>query len=560
MFKKIALLLLLSSQLVAQEKSLLTDELKRAAVTFKEVPGFAKTQAFFVDNNWDSTLIYSMIAINSTKNDTVLNYSHYCRGIALKKKQVLDNAVAELKKISPHFQFYYKVRLNLGELAIAQHDYHTALDYFAQIEKLPDNQQYDFKQSSVYHNQGICYLHLEDYKNAEKYLFKSTNLQEQQHDTVRLISGYMDIANLYFLQYKDQQAIPYFKKAYDLSKKAGSFMLKQNAALNMAVVEETRNNPLAALQYRKEYDSWKDSLNDQNKVWAVAEQEKKLALMQKQKEIDLLATTNKLQAYQRNAFLFGLVISIIVLCMGAWFYYQKLKSNRIILAQKNELDVLNATKDKIFSIVSHDLRSSVNALKTSNNKLSVCLATQDYVQLEKLLINNNFIANGAYSLLDNLLNWALLQTKQLYFHPETVHLHSLVLQVTFNYRPLLLNKCLRFDCSIDRSIYVHADQDSVKIILRNLLDNAIRFSKEHDVIKVYATPSGELIVEDTGQGMSEATRLTLLNGHQPEAGSGLGLRLCRELTQKNGGTLAIESREQQGTKIIISLPLSPDHG
>lgn len=556
MFKKIALLLLFSMQLFAQDKSLLIDELKKEAVTYKEVPGFAKTQAFFVDNNWDSTLIYSMIAINSTKNDTVLNYSHYCRGIALKKKRLLADAAAELNKISPSFRFYYKVRLNLGEIAIDRKDYHAALDYFGQIEQLPDREQYDFKQSSVLHNKGICYLHLEDYANAEKYLFKSIALQEQQKDSLRLISGYMDIANLYYVQFKDQQAIPYFKKAYDLSKLVASFPLKQNAALNMAVVEETRNDLKAAMKYRKEYEKWKDSVNDQNKVWAIAAQEKKLALMQKQKEIDLLATTNKLQAYQRNAFLFGLVISIIVLAMGAWVYYQKLKSNRIILAQKNELDVLNATKDKIFSIVSHDLRSSVNALKTSNNKLSVCLATQDYVQLEKLLINNNYIASGAYSLLDNLLNWALLQTRQLYFHQETVHLHSVVLQVTFNYRPLLLNKNLRFETTVDRAIYVNADQDSLKIILRNLLDNAIRYSKEQDVIKVYATATGDLIVEDTGPGMSEETRLLLLNGQ----GSGLGLRLCRELAQKNGGQLAIESQEQVGTKIIISLPLSPDHG
>jgi hypothetical protein len=100
---------------------------------------------------------------------------------------------------------------------------------------------------------------------------------------------------------------------------------------------------------------------------------------------------------------------------GTYFYRQKVRNNKIILAQKTELDELNATKDKLFSIVSHDLRSSVNALKVSNGKLQESLETktlQSWIQLH----NNSAIANGAYNLLDNLLHWALLQTKQSYFN------------------------------------------------------------------------------------------------------------------------------------------------
>lgn len=100
---------------------------------------------------------------------------------------------------------------------------------------------------------------------------------------------------------------------------------------------------------------------------------------------------------------------------GVYFYRQKIRNNKIILAQKNQLDELNATKDKLFSIVSHDLRSSVNALKTSNGKLLENLENKNYAELDVLLHKNSTIASGAYNLLDNLLNWALLQTKQAYF-------------------------------------------------------------------------------------------------------------------------------------------------
>jgi signal transduction histidine kinase len=560
------LILLAFNPVLAQEGSLINTELKKTAQAFKDEPYFYNTQLFFLENNWDSTLVYSMKAISSITNPELLDYCHFCRAYAFKKKRLLTEAAKEFKLVSTNFPFYFKVKLKLGEIALESENYSAALNYFQQIEKLPHVHQYDFKQSAVFHNIGIAYLHLKDYRKAEEYLFKSTALQQEQKDSVLLVSSYMDIANLYYEQYKDSEAIPYFRKAYDLSKQLHDFSLRQVAALNMAVMEEARNDFAAAMKYRKEYEQWKDSVNDQNKVWAIADQEKRFAVKQKQKEVDLLEAENTLKAYQRNALLFALTLSALMLLMGTYFYWQKIKSNRIILSQKDKLNELNATKDKIFSIVSHDLRSSVNGLKTSNKKLTECLETGNLQELDKLLGNNNAIANGAYSLLDNLLNWALLQTRELYFQQESLHLSSIVQHVAYNYRSLMLNKGIDFDCTIDRTMYVFADQDSVKIILRNLLDNALRFTHENGMIKIYsqATKTGfyDLVVEDRGAGMSEGTRQELLREEAllSRKRTGLGLHLCRSMIKKNGGDFFIESREGIGTKITVSLPVYQDHG
>src|SRR5690606_8510603 len=102
--------------------------------------------------------------------------------------------------------------------------------------------------------------------------------------------------------------------------------------------------------------AWQDSLNDQNKVWAIADLEKKFAVKQKQKEVDVLAAENKAKIAERNGFLISSVLLFIMFGAGVYFYRQKIRNNKIILAQKNQLDELNATKDKLFSIVSHDLR------------------------------------------------------------------------------------------------------------------------------------------------------------------------------------------------------------
>jgi signal transduction histidine kinase len=534
---------------------------------------FRKAQLFFLERNWDSTLVYSMKQLSFNPKDAELkDYCHYFRGYSFKEKKLFNEAKKEFKNVSNNFQFYYKVKINLGDIALEQREFKDALHYFQEIEKLPNSDVYDFKKSDVFHNIGLCYLHLGKFDNAEGYLFKSTNLQEAEKDTLALIGSYMNIATLYYDQFKDDQAIPYFVKSYQLSKTIDDFELKRKAALNMAVVEENRKSFPLALTYRKEAETWKDSLNNQNKVWAIAELEKKFAVTQKQKEVNVLEAENKVKIAERNGLLFSSVFLLMLFGTGTYFYRQKVRNNKIILAQKTELDELNATKDKLFSIVSHDLRSSVNALKVSNGKLQESLESKNFAELDTQLHNNSAIANGAYNLLDNLLHWALLQTKQSYFNKESLRLFFIVEQMVYNYKPLMLDKNIHFENKVLKSDLVDADQESLKIILRNLLDNAIKFSNQDGAIKLYSQNVDpdfcDLIIEDSGLGMDESTRQELLKQtvllskkkNEDIVGTGLGLQLCKSMIKKNGGKFRIESELGKGTKMIVSLPKTPKNG
>ncbi len=263
---------------------------------------------------------------------------------------------------------------------------------------------------------------------------------------------------------------------------------------------------------------------------------------------------------------------LLLLTVGIYLYTQKVKNAKIILRQKNKLDELNVSKDQLFSIVSHDLRSSVNALKTSNAKLSATLETKNYDELHQLIIQNSGIANGAYSLLDNLLHWALLQTKQLYFHKESVHLFSIVQQIEHNYKPLLLDKSITFENLVPKNSFIFVDLDSLKIILRNLLDNAIKFSNENGKISFYTQENNatfcQLVIEDKGLGMNEKTIEELLKDSELLAkksnsetiGTGLGMQLCKQMIKKNGATIQIESELHKGTKIIVTFPKTEQNG
>jgi signal transduction histidine kinase len=316
----------------------------------------------------------------------------------------------------------------------------------------------------------------------------------------------------------------------------------------------------------------KDFCNTQNVVGAITVIENNYDDVLNQKEINTLKAENESKQSQRNDFLY-LVIALSLLLIGGGFVYNKhVKGTNMILLQKSKLNELNDTKDKLLTIICHDLRSSVYALKDSNAKLTASLENKNYDELDQLLHKNHTIANGAYSLLDNILHWALLQTKQLYFHKDSIHLFSVVQQIEYNYRPLFAEKALVFENSVSENCFIYVDIDSLKIVLRNLFDNAIKFSNKNGKISIYTQETDsnfcKLIIEDSGSGIDQNSITELLKdsdllckkNDSASIGTGLGLQLCKMMIQRNGGMLAIESELNKGTKMIISFPKTEQNG
>ena len=545
-----------------------------------------KASTFFLNKNWDSTLVYTFKELSNLNNSNIIkDYCHYLRGTSFYAKNLIEQAKKEFNLITQNFDYYNLVVFKLGAIASDEKKYKKAIQYFRKIT----NENYinnSHLLKLTYRNLGISHLLLGEFIKSEVYLKKSII---DEKDTLKLINKYNYIAHLYYEQYKDDLAIPYFQKAYNLSIRLKAynsnlsdselneiqrkvFNKKRLTSKNMAVVEENRKDYKKALVYRKESEQWKDSLNNQNKIYEVAKKEKEFAVKEKQKEVSLLEAENKIKEAELNILLYSSIFLMLLLSVTGYFYREKVKNNKIIIAQKENLNTLNDTKDKLFSIVSHDLRSSVYALKTSNTFLIDNLENKNIDALPNLLQNNSAILNGAYGLLDNLLNWALLQTEQGYFSIEEIRLFFITEQVSFNYKPLLLEKNLQFINSVSKIEKVFADQESLKIILRNLVDNAIKFSKTNGSIHIYNHNSNEdycnLIIKDTGLGMSNATRLKLLEDstllakreNENIIGTGLGIQLCKLMIQKNNGKFAIESVLGKGTKMIVSLPKKPING
>ena len=578
--KRILIFCFFSIQCVfSQNKSthfqLFCDELKEETDHFDEKLNFLDILTFFSNKEWDSTLVYSSQLINEIDNDTeARNYCHFIKGYSFNRKRLFHQAKNEFDQIRSPFYFQNKVTLYLAEIDLENGHYNAAIEKYKILELKIDSLGDSTKKSNIIHNLALAHLHLKNYDKAEKYLKK--NLRFYEKDINGLVGSYGDLANAYYVQYKDELAIPYFRKAYDLSKSSKDFKIKSVATKNMAVVEENRNDLKLALKYRKEYEQWKDSLNDQNKILETAQEiariEREFAVTKKQNELNVLEALHKANKAERNGFLYTAIALLLLLSTITYFYRKNILASKIIVNQNKRLDALNATKNQLFSIVSHDLRSSVNTLKLRNKTLISNLEKDNIQVVQQLLQENTAIVGSAYNLLDNLLNWALLQTEQAYFEIKDMSLFFTVEHVVYNYIPLMKEKNIHFESAISKTTKVKADKESLKIVLRNLLDNAIKFSEVNDSIKIYTSVSRDgfidLIIEDSGIGMDEKTLLNLNtemiivreNKNTEIVGSGLGLQLCKAMLQKNNGILSIESTLGKGTKMIVSLPISlPDN-
>lgn len=230
----------------------------------------------------------------------------------------------------------------------------------------------------------------------------------------------------------------------------------------------------------------------------------------------------------------------------------------------NHLAELNALKDKMFSVIGHDLRSPLSSVKMTLEFLSKIAPGKDEILGEQINVMLK-TTDEVFNLLENLLGWAKSQSGNLSINPENIKIAEIVQSIyTLNKGNLDLKK-IKFIANIPEDLEVYADISTFKVILRNLVSNAIKFTPNEGTITVAAIPSNSdvlITVTDTGIGIAEENIPKILDskthyttyGTNREAGSGLGLVLCKDFAEKNGGTIWLESTLGKGTTFFVKLP------
>lgn len=229
------------------------------------------------------------------------------------------------------------------------------------------------------------------------------------------------------------------------------------------------------------------------------------------------------------------------------------------------LQDLNATKDKFFSIIAHDLKSPFTSILAYSDLIAKNTQKFSPPKLEQMALTIRRAAQNAFGLLENLLSWSRLQTGALLPKPELIDVRHLILEHIELLSPISIIKDIQIEMAEDTVGLVNADKQMLSTVLRNLTSNAVKFSHTNSKVVIRAVPQDDTIlfsVSDNGTGIPEQLidRLFKMEssfttiGTENEKGSGLGLILCKDFVEKSDGKIWVESTLNVGTTFYFSIP------
>ncbi|HKK46086.1 MAG TPA: tetratricopeptide repeat-containing sensor histidine kinase [Balneolaceae bacterium] len=440
--------------------------------------------------------------------------------------------------------------------------YHKSLTLHNEIRK-------DVPPFRILYNLGQLYKDTKQLDKAENYYHRSLTYCKQAGIAQGLVYNYGGLANVAELRNNYSKAHEYYTKAQQIAKKIGAQKLQREALRSLYKLEKGRNNFKRALAYHEKYTALNDSLNKKANEEKIEDSETKLSL-RKQEEINRLLKDKQREQGARLTFknwliAAGIGIIIIVLISIILLYRAnkgKQKINSELQAQRNKLEELNKVKDKILAIIAHDLRSPLASMQGMvylfrEEELSKEEINEMTAELEVSISQN-------ISMMDNLLVWAREQMSGMALNIETIDAYKVVKEVFENFQFQAEHKGIKLINKVAPDLKVKADDNLIKLILRNLVSNSIKFCKNGDQLTISTIEeTGKIIFEvaDTGIGIPEAKKNTLFtvksgsrSGTNDEKGSGLGLQLCKEFVEKQEGEISVKSTEGVGTTFIFSLP------
>jgi len=236
-----------------------------------------------------------------------------------------------------------------------------------------------------------------------------------------------------------------------------------------------------------------------------------------------------------------------------------------IAEQKEKLEIANSTKDKFFGIIAHDLKSPFNSIMGFSELLTDQIKEKDYEGIEKYARIIGQSSQRAMDLLMNLLEWSRSQTGRMEFNPENFELVDLIIENKVLFDEIATQKAITIKKVLPHDLVVFADKPMISTVLRNLISNAIKFTRQDGEIIISAEKrSNEILVSVCDNGVGISTRridnLFRLDksesttGTAKEQGTGLGLILCKEFIEKHGGKIWVESEEGKGSTFYFTLP------
>ncbi|SFF29473.1 tetratricopeptide repeat-containing sensor histidine kinase [Thermoflexibacter ruber] len=486
---------------------------------------------------------------------------------------------------------------NLAFTSLKAKDYALAQGYIEKALEANKNLGNQYYAGFAYRNQGDLWYAQKKYKEAIEAWRTALDLGKETNSRALIVACLNRISNAYI----DQEDFVQAQVALSESiKTAEVFRLRselRQAYQLMAKVAERLEKPYLAIEFHKKFFALHDSLFNENTTKKLNQLESTFEAERKEKEIQLL----KAKVKEDRLWIFSALGGLVALAIIAFLIQRskrkirkalgKLKiahqeireKTEEILQQKEEIEqinetltqtnikldqqsqdlkALNATKDKLFAIIGHDLRNPIGALIS----LLQLLEYGNISQEEFLLYSNKLKASveSLHFTLHNLLVWANSQMQGIKATPQVFDLQEIAQENVNLLSEIAKNKNIDLSNQVMALTKVNADIDHVKLILRNLLSNALKFTSQEGKVSIKAEAGQDFVkiaVSDTGVGMAEeklhklfTPAVTSTKGTDEEKGTGLGLMLCKDFVEKNGGQIWVESQVGKGSTFYFTLP------
>jgi len=570
---------------------------KELAILFNRMANVYKRNGHF-EKSLES--FQKALSISLSNKDTSLISAIYNNiGVLYQDMRLYDKALEyhllnlSIKEQHGTTEYIATVLMNIGLIYSDKKQNEEALEYYRRSLDYLENSDYKYDLYKLVHNMGLVYENMGRYKEALEYYNKAITLEKELKDKEMLVYSTQGVGNVLIKTGNIKEGIKYLEKAFQLAEETGDLRKIYQLSANLYSSYEKIGDYKNGFQYLKKSVAIENSMYNQEKKTEILKLEQKyeaekreqqIAFLEKEKEIQKLDLDKKnieakQKSMQRNVLL---LVSLLTLAFLIYFLRDNKKRKKInqllskqnkkIIEQRTEIvkqnDALlesNKTKDKLFQIIAHDLRSPLVSIDSIMQLIPYWVEEQDYESLQKISGTLEISVKNVLALIDNLLNWALSQQGKFPYAPENISLKPALTEAIEVYQPIaeIKNIDLKFRCN--KNVMVFADRNMLFTIIRNLLNNAVKFTPEKGEIEVGIDSKSrfaKIWVKDSGVGIAAEKKdlvfeLASANGKgtKGETGKGLGLFFCKEFVTINNGDIFIESDVKKGTKITFTLPL-----
>jgi signal transduction histidine kinase len=470
-------------------------------------------------------------------------------------------------------------RFYLGVLFTKKGQYDSAFANFKDALKIQRESHNKVDELNTLNEVGDLCMITKDYTRALNNYKAALEVSQAIQDDDAIARSFNNIGKLYYTQKNYERAVANLELAFPKAQQAQDLAQMEISTTYLSWSYKELSDFKKSLQYREQHLEIRNMIQRERDERKLIEMENNSVIDQKETEIDKLdakrvAHEKQLAEEKRTRyFLFALIaLAIVIAILGFYLYRSKRKSNLIlqlandkITNQNIELQQLNATKDKFFSIISHDLKGPLNSLTSFSGLLINYFDSLSKEEIQTLAKDLDKSLKNLFALLENLLEWSRSQTGAIEFKAEAFDLTEVITQNVDLLTAQAGTKEIKLLYSEAQPITVRAHKNSVNTVIRNLISNAIKFTPKGGTITVTAKPSNEetlISIADTGVGMSAEVINKLFRidtkhstkGTADEKGTGLGLVLCKDFIEKNNGSIGVHSEENKGSTFFFTLP------